>query len=246
MTIENSIAEMLQKKLTDGSVEKVIEEKLTRCIGECIDDMFRWSGPAKELIEQKLKETMVPAIEKHDFSNYTLKLDSVLTDIVNSTTLQDNKKILDNFKELMIADDKKEINLSDIFEKWCDYVVENVDTSGLEVEYDDDVSYERVHVEMETEDIESNSRHSPDRKIVRFTCEHDEEMNLQFDIYKYDFMKGYEVSGYGIAQINGLVRMDDMQILLVRLTRNSTAIKLDEHYLEDDIRPESKPEPTYS
>lgn len=246
MTIENSIAEMLQKKLTDGSIEKVIEDKLLKCIGDCIDDMFRWSGPAKELIEQKLKDIMVPAIEKHDFSNYTLKLDAVLTDIVNSTALQDNKKILNNFKALMIENDEKEINLSDIFEKWCDYVETNVETSGLKIEYDDDVSYERVHVEMETEDIENRSRHSPDRKIVRFTCEHDEKMNLQFDIFKYDFMKGYEVSGYGIAQINGLARMDDMQIILAGLSRNSTVIKLDAEYLEDDIRPEAKPEPTYS
>lgn len=246
MTIENSIAEMLQKKLSDGSIEKVIEEKLSKCIGDCVDDMFRWSGPAKELIEKKLKETMVPAIEKHDFSNYTVKLDSVLTDIINSTALHDNKKILDNFKELMIEDDKKEIDISDIFEKWCDYVSENVETSGLEVEYDDDVTYEGVHVEMELEDIESSSRHAPDRKIVRFTCEHDEEMNLQFDIYKYDFMKGYEISGCGVAQINGLARMDDMQILLARLSRNSTVIKLDAQYLNDEIRPEAKPEPTYS
>jgi hypothetical protein len=97
MTIEQSISEMLQKKLADGSIEKVIEEKLTKCIGECMENMFRWSGPAKELIEEKLKETMVPAIERHDFSEYTLKLDTVLTEIVNNTSLQDNKKILDNF-----------------------------------------------------------------------------------------------------------------------------------------------------
>lgn len=245
MTIENSIAEMLQKKLTDGSIEKVIEEKLSRCIGECIDDMFRWSGPAKELIENKLKETMVPAIENHDFSNYTLKLDAVLTDIVNSTALQDNKKILDNFKELMI-EEEKEIKLSDIFERWCDYVEKKVSTSGLEVEYDDGVSYECVHVEMDTEDIESSGKYAPDKKVVRFTCEHDEDMNLQFEIYKYDFMKGYEISGYGDAGIKGLKYLDDMQIMLMRLGRSGTKIILDGESFEDDIRPEAEPEPTYS
>lgn len=245
MTIENSIAKMLQKKLTDGSIEAIIEEKLTKCIGECMENMFRWSGPAKELIEEKLKATMVPAIEKHDFSEYTLKLDAVLTEIVNSTTLQDNKKILDNFKSLMIEDDK-ELNLSDIFEKWCDYVAKNVETSGLDINYDDGVSYEYVHVEMSVEEIENCSRYGPDKKIVRFTCEHDEDMNLQFEIYKYDFMKGYEITGHGIVNINNLLRMNEMQILLAKLGRNSTKINIDDEYLEDDIRPEKEPEPTFS
>ncbi|MDU6263763.1 MAG: hypothetical protein E6600_04605 [Anaerocolumna aminovalerica] len=245
MTIENSIAEMLQKKLTDGSIEAIIEEKLTKCIGECMENMFRWSGPAKELIEEKLKATMIPAIEKHDFSEYTLKLDAVLTEIVNSTSLQDNKKILDNFKSLMIEGDK-ELNLSDIFEKWCDYVAENVETSGLDINYDDGVSYEDVHVEMSVEKVKNCSRYSPDKKIVRFTCEHDEDMNLQFEIYKYDFMKGYEISGHGIVNINNLSRMDDMQIFLVKLSRNSTKINIDDEYLEDDVSPEKEPEATFS
>ncbi len=245
MTIESSIAEMLQKKLSDGSIEAIIEEKLTKCIGECMENMFRWNGTAKELIEEKLKAVMVPTIESHDFSNYTLKLDAVLTEIINTTSLQDNKQILNNFKDLM-TEEEKEIKISSIFEKWCDYVAEKVETSGLEIEHDDDVSYECVHVEMETEDIESRSSYAPDKKIVRFTCEHDENMNLQFEIYKYDFMKGYEISGYGDAGIKGLKHLDDMQILLMRLGRSGTKIILDGEFFEDDVRPEAEPEATYS
>ena len=245
MTIEQNIAEILQKKLSDGSVEKIIEEKLTKCIGECMENMFKWSGPAKELIEEKLKATMIPAIEKHDFAEYTLKLDVVLTEIINNTSLQDNKKILDNFKELMIEEDKA-ITISDIFDKWCKYVAENVETSGLGVEYDDGVSYEYVHVDAEVEDVENCSKYGPDKMIVRFTCEHDEEMNLQFEIYKYDFMKAYQVGSYGSIDINGLKNMNDMQILLTRLGRNGTNITVDGKYLKDDIKPEKEPEPTFS
>lgn len=245
MTIEQSLAEMLEKKLSDGTVEKVVEEKLSKCIGECVENMFRWNGAAKELIEKKLEETMIPAIGRHDFSGYTLKLDAVLTEIVNSTSLQDNKKILDNFKGLMI-EDEKEVRLSDIFDKWCDYVAENVETSGLDINYDDGVSYECVSVEMETEDVESVSIHAPSKKIVRFTCEHDEDMNLQFEIYKYDFMKAYEISGYGIAKINNLSNMDEMQILLMKLGRNSTKIVLDREFDDAEVRPEKEPEPTFS
>lgn len=243
--IEKYIAEMLEKKLEDGSIEKVIEEKLTKCIGECMDDMFRWNGQAKKLIEDKLKEVMVPAIEGHSFSEYTLKLDAVLTEIINTTSLQDNKKILENFKELMI-EDVKEINLSSVFKKWSKYVEENVKTDGLEVIFDDGPEYESVHIEMEIEDIEKRSIYSPKRKVVSFICEHDEDMNLQFEIYKYDFMKGYEVSGYDIANINSLRNLDDVQLLLMKLGRNSTKITIDENYLEDEITPSQEPEASFS
>ena len=245
MTIEQNIAEMLQKKLTDGTIEKVIEDKLTKCIGECMENMFRWNGPAKEIIEEKLKAVMMPAIEKHDFAEYTVKLDAVLTEIVNSTTLQDNKQILSNFKSLMIENTEK-INLSDVFYKWCSFVEKEVSTIGLEVEFDDGPRYECVNVEMSIEDVESVSHYSPDKKVVRFTCEHDEDMNLQFEIYKYNFMKAYKINGYEGYNINGLKNLKHMDILLARLGRDGTEITIDEDYIDDCISPQAEPEATFS
>lgn len=245
MTIEQNIADMLQKKLSDGSIEKIIEEKLTKCIGECMEDMFRWNGSAKALIEEKLKAVMIPAIEKHDFSEYTVKLDAILTEVVNATTLQDNKQILSNFKSLMIENTEK-INLSDVFYKWCSFVEKEVDTSGLEVEFDDGPRYESVNVEMSIEDVESVSHYSPDKKVIRFTCEHDEDMNLQFEIYKYDFMKAYKINGYEGYNINGLKNLKHMDILLARLGRDGTEITIDEDYIDDCISPQAEPEATFN
>ena len=43
-------------------------------------------------------------------------------------------KLLENFKELMIEDEEKKIiNTSELFERYCKYVAANVDTSDLEV-----------------------------------------------------------------------------------------------------------------
>lgn len=41
-----------------------------------------------------------------------MKLDSVLTEIINNTTLNDNKEILENFQMCMREPNKKEITLS--------------------------------------------------------------------------------------------------------------------------------------
>jgi hypothetical protein len=145
-----------------------------------------------------------------------------------------------------MIESKEKFDMSDIFREWIDYVAENVETSGLDVTYDDEVSYKSVKVAMDIEDVESCSKHSPDKKIVRFTCEHDEEMNLQFEIYKYDFMKGYEISGNSIVNINSLATLDEMQILLMKLSRNSTKINIDINYDTDEVTPNKEPEPTFN
>lgn len=84
---------------------------------------------------------MVPVIEKHNFNQYMVKLDSILTEIVNSTNLADNKRILDNFQSLLKEPEYKEIELSKIFEQYCEHVAKNVDTSNLEACCEDGEPY---------------------------------------------------------------------------------------------------------
>ena len=129
-TFEQKIISVLNEKLNDGTVEKIIEDKLKKGISEALDGLFGYHGEAKEVIETKVKEVMVPVIERHDFNQYVVKLDSCLTEIVSSTYLIDNKKMLENFQSIMKEPEYKEIKLSDIFERYCKHVSENVDTSN--------------------------------------------------------------------------------------------------------------------
>ena len=61
---------------------------------------------------------MVPYIEKYDFSEYLPRLDTVLTEIVNSDACIENKKILENFKGLSIKQEEKEMEVTDLFDAW--------------------------------------------------------------------------------------------------------------------------------
>lgn len=246
MTIEKQIADMMQEKLTDGTIEKVIEEQLTKSIGNCIGKMFEWNGPGKELIENKLKEVMIPAIEKHDFSNYTLKLDAVLTEIVEKTALQENKEILENFKYLMSNEKKEKINVSDIYSAWMEWAEDEVSTTGLDVEDDGEPTYESVEVRMEIEDIENCSKYGPEYRIVRFTCEHDEDINFQFKLYKYSWMKEWEISNSDGFNLSSLAAVDKMELLMMRLSRDSTKIIFDIYDDTDEITPSKEPEASWS
>lgn len=152
MDFEQKIMSVLNEKLNDGTVEKIIEEKLKKGISEALDNVFGYRGEAKKVIESKIQEVMVPVIEKHNFNQYMVKLDSILTEIVNSTNLADNKRILDNFQSLLKEPEYKEIKLSKFFEQYCEHVAKNVDTSNLEACCEDgEPYYEHVTASMKVE-----------------------------------------------------------------------------------------------
>lgn len=100
MNLENSIKDVIATKLEDGTVERLIAEELEKGIRGSIKELFGYRGDANKVIESKIKSVMVPYLESYDYSDYVLKLDTVLVEILENTTL-DNKKMLENFLSLI-------------------------------------------------------------------------------------------------------------------------------------------------
>lgn len=245
MDFEQTLLSIIQKKLNDGTVEKIIEEKLEKGISEAISGVFGYNGEAKKAIENKIREVIVPVIERHDFNQYMLKLDSCLTEIVNSTNLVDNKKILENFQFLLKEPEFKEIELSRIFEQYCDYVSKNVDTSGLEAGSEDgEPYYECVTASMVVEHEDKGwFRSSFDNCVVKFMCEDDEELNCQIKLYKESDEDRWRIICENSIDINSLRRISNFEIFLSTLKRGFVKIILDTEQEENDnIEPEEKPE----
>ena len=111
--MKEELLKIASESLSSDEVSEIVKEKFMNALGGAIEDAFRW-GDAKHAIEEKVKEVMVPYIESYDFSEYLPKLDSVLTEIVNSDFCIGNKKILENFKDLMMEPEQKEIKLTDL------------------------------------------------------------------------------------------------------------------------------------
>ena len=246
LTFEQRIQNAVMDKLNDGTFEKLIEQKLEEAIKKSLDDALGYFGDSKKLIDQKLNEVMVPVIERHDFNKYLVKLDEVLTSIINQTSLEDNKKILENFKELMREPEIKEIKLSEIFERYCEHVAKNVDTDELEACCEDgEPYYEHVTANMEVEHVDKtwlNSRF--DDCYVKFTCDEDEELNCQIKLYKGTSEDKWVIlRGIDSIEINSLRDLSDFEVFLSVLQRGYVKIILDtESESDDDIEPEEKPE----
>ena len=243
---EKKISEVVSSKLNDGTVERLIEQKLEEVIKKSLDDVFGYCGDGKKLFDKKLNETIVPVIERHDFNQYLVKLDEVLTSIINQTSIADNKRILDSFKECLTEPQQKEIKLSEIFEKYRQHVADNVSTDDLEACCDDgEPYYEYVTANMEVEHEDKGWFVSKyDDCYVRFTCEEDKDLNCQIKLYKGTDEKEWKIlKGINGIEINSLRNLSSFEVFLSVIQRSYTKIILDtENEYADDIEPTEKPE----
>lgn len=239
-TYEERVVKAVSEKMNDGTVEKLVADAAEKALKESINEQFRWNGEAKKIIDEKVKAVMVQAIEHVDLNEYTVKLDTVLTEVISSTNLIDNKEILGNFKSLMTEPDKDVISLKDVFEKYKEYVSENVDTSELEIYTDDRPAYQNVTAEV-TVDTRNSIFGARFCDLV-FKCEEDEKLTKEIHLYES------EGNGFGITRlksgldINSLRHMDKFDIFMMRLDRAFCNITDIMDMYDDDIEVEAEPE----
>lgn len=247
--MKEELLKIAQESLSSDEVTAIVKEKFMNAIGSAIEDAFRW-GDAKHAIEDKVKEVMVPYIENYDFSEYLPKLDSVLTEIVNSDFCIGNKKILENFKELMLEPEQKEIKLTYLFKAWVKQCEKDIDTDGLDIDYDDGISYQSVDCEMRFELEDKYSWSSCQRAVITFENEHDEKLNVEIPVSKWIWNSGkeepYTLSVYKDLMISSLRNLSEFDVLLLRLSRAGTAIIIDKELDYDCIYPEKEPEASFS
>lgn len=244
-TFEERIAKAVTDKLNDGTVEELVSDAVTKALKSSIEDQFNWKGEAKKIIDEKVKEVMTPVIERVNLDEYTVKLDAVLTEIINSTNLIDNKEILGNFKSLMTEPDKDTISLKEVFEKYKEYVSESVDTSGLEVYTDDEPRYQNVTAEVT---VDTRNRIFGGRFCdLVFKCEEDEKLTKEIHLYESRLHGRFRITSFrGEIDLNSLRYVDKFDIFMMRLDRAFCDITDVMDMYDDDIEVEAEPEVSWS
>lgn len=253
-TIENIIIDAVKESLDDGLIEQTIRKEVKKSVEESINDVFKWhSNETRKAIEAKINEALVPAIEKWDFSQFIPKLDTVLTEICTQTALMDNKKILDNFRDLMIEPEGDTIELSRIFKEYKKFVAANISTYGREVNTEEKPHYEDVNVKIEVEKDEQRRYSYKDSYTLHFSIEDEDEedmeaLNRDIEVWRYknSHIEGYEMV-YGVApEIKGLRYLDKFEVFLLRLVRAGIRVLIDIEEDEDWVTPDEEPEASFS
>lgn len=245
MSIEKSINDVITAKLAEGIIEKLVAENLEKGINKALENLMGNYGDITKVIQDKIKAVMIKQLEGYDYSEYIVKLDVVLTEILKRTAL-DHKKMLDNFKELMTDRElPKVVKLTDIFEEFKKHVAKAIDNSNLEVNTDDGPSYEWVSVTMEVEHEDKRSWSSFQNARAIFECEKDEKLNFELRLSKFSEYP-WHVSADVDTSIKSLRRLDKFKIYLLKLAQANANIEINVSSLEDDVEPEAEPEASFS
>lgn len=247
MELENSIKGVIAEKLADGSIEKLVGEQLEKGIVKALDNLLGSYGDVTKVIEKQIKSVMVPYLENYDYSKYIVKLDSVLVDVLKNSSL-DNKKLLQNFKDLMVVDEeKKTIKVTELFKVWSKFVAKEVETDGLKVEYDCGVSYEAVDVSLEIEHEDRRSWSNFEYANLTLECDHDEKMNFEIRLNRWenDKSKAWDISYRTENTLSSLRYLNEFEIFLMKLDQSGVKLEMDKEYINDEITPNKEPEASY-
>lgn len=245
---DEEIKRITDEIIQDGTVEKIIKEKITKGFESAIDSAFSF-GKLRDAIRKRTDEVLVPLIESYDMSEYIVKLDTVLTEIVNSTALTDNKRILANFKNLMTEPDMKTITVSELFKEYKKFVAKEMDTDGRDVQIDDGVYYEPMEVNFEVIEEEDRSWSYFDRAILELSVDEEEQQEklnrtIRLDHYK-NGKEGWDIISEFNPQITSLRYLDDFDIFLLKLQRANVKVIVDKKSDWDSVISENEPEATY-
>ena len=183
-------------------------------------------------------------------SAYIVKLDTVLTEIVNKSVLMDNKQMLENFQYLMKEPQITEIKLTDLFKEYKKFVARNMEISGRKVELDESPEYEAMTAFFEFEEEGKRNWSSFKYATIDFTVdeeEQQEELNRTIRLSKWDGDRkdGWEIRVDTNPNLNSLRNLDAFDLLLLKLQRADVRIIADELSDEDYVYSDTKPEPTY-
>ena len=244
---DEDIKRIANEMLEDGTIEEIIKAKIKESFEKAVADSFRW-GELSSAIDKRIKSVLVPYIENVNLDNYIVKLDTVLAEIINNTELQDNKKILENFKELM-TENPKEIALTDIFKEYKNFVAANMEINSREVSFDSgEPEYEPIEVEYQfASDTEERRWSIYKYATVDFIVnESDQEKKLNKTIRLRQFEEyGWEIVSEPCVNIDSLRNMSEFEVMLHRLSRTGAKIIIDREDACDLVYSDEKPEPTF-
>jgi hypothetical protein len=244
---DEDIRRISNEILNDGTVDKIIRENLTASIKKAIENAFSF-GELSRAIDKKITSILVPFVEQADMNGYIVKLDSVLTEIINGTTLIDNKKLLENFKHLMKEPEEKTITVSRLFKEYKKFVAENMEIDGREI---DTVNEEYVPMPVNVRiDYENTSFSSCfNYATLHFNVvddddeEQEEKLNRNIKLRKYMYDDEWHIDfDINPIDIKSLRYLPEFDILLTRLDRAFAKLVIDTTREFDDVYSVHKPE----
>lgn len=115
MELQIVVNEKLQLILDNGTVDKLVQDQLTKTVGSIVNDLFNDYSDFGKKLKKVLSEKMQVSLENLKIDNYTTMVCHAIEEAVVGTILENSKtKILSHVKEICGSIEKTNWKLSEI------------------------------------------------------------------------------------------------------------------------------------
>lgn len=237
--MEKLITKVFEEKMKDGSIEKIINEKIDDFVKNSLNELFAYNGVIKKQMKEKLEEVMGNVLETSDFSKYVIKLQTLINEVLPETALVDYKRIAQNITEVCGTKQPNSfssIKMSEIFKKYQEFI-------GKETFNIDDIE-DRINIDGSSVSIDCKME-LDDEKILKFTLSEEDVNNA--DEYQYliklDRQKDnkYLISYYNDfyqKRLSDLRYANSFELFILALKNNMVYLEEDKPYMEETVEVE--------
>lgn len=176
MEIEKIVNEKFLEIIQSGKIEKMIEEKLLSSIEAVIKDCLSSYGKLGDEIKKQFLESLMAGNIKFDFPSYNQLICNWVTEIIDKQIIQSGKEqIQENLKQFFKPLKKSEYKISEIIEKFKDFVFDESDGEKKITFIKEETDYGYIHFYLDEE-----------AEKKKYECNYQIDINKEGIIYNAD------------------------------------------------------------
>ena len=84
--------------LTNEQVNDALTQAMQSAIDRIAEQLFAYGSPARKVMEERLNALLIPQIERSNFSNQLVKVDTILNEIVSNCSAAEMSRHLQAFR----------------------------------------------------------------------------------------------------------------------------------------------------
>ena len=221
------ITDKITEMENSGTIQKIIEEKISKTIDSAINSCFNWDFEDK--IKKQIEESVGDIASKIKLNSYNSFIATAIENIVNVELNKDLKEKINTKLTQALTVTEKEIKLSKIIEEFKRYECDDDEEYSYccSIIKDEDLSFKTVNIIIQKEDNDNYYNKNPKFEIYALSFR-DEPFKiswLNYNELKYD------------SELAFIKDFNNFEAILLKAVFNKIPfiIDMDEKQIEDEL-----------
>ena len=234
--------------MNDGTIEKIVADKIDEMVKQICEKQMKWDGAARKAMEEKLAPLILQAVEHSDLSDMVTKITMLVNAGLRDSEVEQYKDALAGVRSLFGANDriralreKKTVKLSEIFEKYkeyLNYIYDRDDFDSDEIEDDGESETAMIECSLRVKPEGGFTWRKPGYEVELSTDKSDDRKSgdLLFKLnYNYDGTQLHVWGNFRSMPIGDFRHCPEFILYLAALEREWIAVEVDIEDEDDEV-----------